>query len=199
MPAHPQSARPFPRTRRAAGFPAGGLRRPLRRRSIWTSCWPTSRRSSSACCPTICSPSCSTTSSGRTCASATAWGIAKRWCRRCPCGWAKASPAWPPPRREPVLVGDVRNDPRYLNTLDAVRTELAVPMIARGKLVGVIDLQSTRVNAYTRVRPRAAAADRGARERRHRQRAAVPPRGAAEPHAAHAGRTSRASSPRSWT
>ena len=52
-------------------------------------------------------------------------------------------------RREPVLVGDVRNDPRYLNTVDAVRTELAVPMTARGKLVGVIDLQSVRVNAYT--------------------------------------------------
>ena len=50
--------------------------------------------------------------------------------------------------REPVLVGDVRNDARYLNTVDAVRTELAVPMTARGKLVGVIDLQSTRVNAY---------------------------------------------------
>ena len=50
--------------------------------------------------------------------------------------------------REPVLVGDVRNDPRYLNTVDAVRTELAVPMTARGKLVGVIDLQSTRVSAY---------------------------------------------------
>ena len=50
--------------------------------------------------------------------------------------------------REPVLVGDVRNDPRYLNTVDAVRTELAVPMTARGKLVGVIDLQATRVKAY---------------------------------------------------
>src|SRR5215469_9155608 len=52
-------------------------------------------------------------------------------------------------RGEPVLVGDVRNDPRYLNSVDAVRTELAVPMTARGKLVGVIDLQSTRVDAYT--------------------------------------------------
>ncbi|HKA00471.1 MAG TPA: SpoIIE family protein phosphatase [Candidatus Solibacter sp.] len=51
--------------------------------------------------------------------------------------------------REPVLVGDVRSDGRYLNTVDAVRTELAVPMTGRGKLVGVIDLQSTRVNAYT--------------------------------------------------
>ena len=52
-------------------------------------------------------------------------------------------------RGEPLLVGDVRSDPRYLNSVDAVRTELAVPMSARGKLVGVIDLQSTRVDAYT--------------------------------------------------
>jgi sigma-B regulation protein RsbU (phosphoserine phosphatase) len=51
--------------------------------------------------------------------------------------------------REPVLAGDVRNDPRYLNSVEAVRTELAVPMIARRRLVGVIDLQSTRLNAYT--------------------------------------------------
>src|SRR5262249_19142948 len=50
--------------------------------------------------------------------------------------------------RQPVLVGDVRADPRYLPSLDAVRAELAVPMLARGKLVGVIDLQSTRLNAY---------------------------------------------------
>lgn len=52
-------------------------------------------------------------------------------------------------RGEPVLVGDVRNDPRYLRAVDAVRTELAVPMHARNKLVGVIDLESTRVNAYS--------------------------------------------------
>jgi sigma-B regulation protein RsbU (phosphoserine phosphatase) len=51
--------------------------------------------------------------------------------------------------REPVLVGDVRNDPRYLSSIDAVRTEMAVPMVARHRLVGVIDVQSTRVNAYT--------------------------------------------------
>ncbi|MCL6505559.1 MAG: SpoIIE family protein phosphatase [Bryobacteraceae bacterium] len=51
-------------------------------------------------------------------------------------------------RREPVLVGDVRKDPRYLNAVDVVRSELAVPMVARNKLVGVIDIQSTRLNAY---------------------------------------------------
>ena len=50
--------------------------------------------------------------------------------------------------RQPILTGDVRSDPRYLSALDAVQSELAVPMLARGKLVGVIDLQSTRLNAY---------------------------------------------------
>lgn len=51
--------------------------------------------------------------------------------------------------RAPILVDDVRRDPRYLNAVDAVRSELAVPMVTRGKLVGVIDVQSTRVKAYT--------------------------------------------------
>jgi len=51
--------------------------------------------------------------------------------------------------RVPVLVGDVRRDPRYLNSVDVVRTELAVPMTTRGQLVGVIDLQSVRENAYS--------------------------------------------------
>lgn len=51
--------------------------------------------------------------------------------------------------RQPILLGDVRTDPRYLNALDAVRAELAVPMLVRGKLVGVIDIQSTRANAFS--------------------------------------------------
>lgn len=50
--------------------------------------------------------------------------------------------------REPILVEDVRSEPRYLVALDAVRSELAVPMIVHGKLVGVIDLQSTRLRAF---------------------------------------------------
>jgi phosphoserine phosphatase RsbU/P len=51
--------------------------------------------------------------------------------------------------REPVMVADVRTESRYLNALDAVRSELAVPLISRGKLVGVLDIQATRVDAYT--------------------------------------------------
>lgn len=50
--------------------------------------------------------------------------------------------------RQPILVPDVRRDPRYLNALDAVRAELAVPMLVRGNLVGIIDLQATRLNAF---------------------------------------------------
>jgi phosphoserine phosphatase RsbU/P len=51
--------------------------------------------------------------------------------------------------RETMLVNDVRSNPNYLPALDAVRSELAAPMIARGRLVGVIDLQSTALNAYS--------------------------------------------------
>jgi sigma-B regulation protein RsbU (phosphoserine phosphatase) len=51
--------------------------------------------------------------------------------------------------RLPVLVDDVRGDVRYISALDAVRSELAVPMLARGKLVGVIDVQSTKLQAYS--------------------------------------------------
>lgn len=50
---------------------------------------------------------------------------------------------------QPILVDDVREDNRYLNALDAVRSELAVPMMTRGKLVGVLDLQSTTPQAFS--------------------------------------------------
>jgi sigma-B regulation protein RsbU (phosphoserine phosphatase) len=51
--------------------------------------------------------------------------------------------------RKPVVVADVRDEHNYLNAMDAVRSELAVPMVARHKLVGVIDLQSTTLNAFS--------------------------------------------------
>ena len=50
--------------------------------------------------------------------------------------------------REPVLVADVTTDPRYLTTSDLVRSELSVPMIARHRLVGVIDVQSVRPGSF---------------------------------------------------
>jgi len=50
--------------------------------------------------------------------------------------------------RQPILLPDVKTDDRYLSASDFVRSELAVPMIARQRLVGVIDVQATRVGAY---------------------------------------------------
>lgn len=50
--------------------------------------------------------------------------------------------------REPILVPDVRADERYLNTSDIVRAELSVPMIARKRLIGVLDVQSTHTAAF---------------------------------------------------
>lgn len=51
--------------------------------------------------------------------------------------------------RMPIVVGDVKSDPRYLPVLDAVQSELAVPMTVGSRLVGVIDLQSVHRDAYT--------------------------------------------------
>ncbi|MBM3736881.1 MAG: GAF domain-containing protein [Acidobacteria bacterium] len=51
--------------------------------------------------------------------------------------------------RMPVVVGDVGADPRYLPVLDAIQSEMAVPMTVGNRLVGVIDVQSARRNAYT--------------------------------------------------
>jgi sigma-B regulation protein RsbU (phosphoserine phosphatase) len=51
--------------------------------------------------------------------------------------------------RKPVVVSDVRDEHNYLNAMDAVRSELAVPMVVRHKLVGVIDLQSTTLYAFS--------------------------------------------------
>ena len=50
--------------------------------------------------------------------------------------------------RTPLLAPDVRKDPRYIVANPEVRSELAVPLIYKGKVIGVIDLEHTRVNYY---------------------------------------------------
>ena len=50
--------------------------------------------------------------------------------------------------RAPVLSPDVRKDSRYVNENPETRSELSVPLIYKGKVVGVIDLEHTRVNYY---------------------------------------------------
>ena len=50
----------------------------------------------------------------------------------------------------PVRVSDVRQDPRYLNALDAVQSELAVPLVLQGRVVGVLDIESSQRDYFTR-------------------------------------------------
>jgi len=50
----------------------------------------------------------------------------------------------------PVRVSDVSQDPRYINAIEMVRSELAVPLMFRGKCVGVLDIQSRHLDYFTK-------------------------------------------------
>ena len=49
-----------------------------------------------------------------------------------------------------VRVSDTSKDPRYINAIDSVRSELAVPLMLRGKCIGVLDIQSRHLDYFTR-------------------------------------------------
>jgi phosphoserine phosphatase RsbU/P len=51
--------------------------------------------------------------------------------------------------REAVLVGDVSEDPRYISGAANVRSELAVPLIVKNQLIGVMNLESRQANYFT--------------------------------------------------
>lgn len=48
-----------------------------------------------------------------------------------------------------VLVPDVAKDPRYINTNPETRSELAVPLVYKEKVIGVLDLEHTRRGFFT--------------------------------------------------
>jgi sigma-B regulation protein RsbU (phosphoserine phosphatase) len=51
---------------------------------------------------------------------------------------------------ESVRVSDVSKDPRYINAIDTVRSELAVPLMYKAKAIGVLDIQSPQLDYFTR-------------------------------------------------
>jgi sigma-B regulation protein RsbU (phosphoserine phosphatase) len=51
--------------------------------------------------------------------------------------------------KEPVLVPDVSVDPRYVMVNPETRSELAIPMMHKGKVIGVLDLESPQLNYFT--------------------------------------------------
>jgi sigma-B regulation protein RsbU (phosphoserine phosphatase) len=50
---------------------------------------------------------------------------------------------------EPVISPDVRTDPRYVNAREETRSEMVAPIISNEEVIGVFDLESDRLNAYT--------------------------------------------------
>lgn len=52
--------------------------------------------------------------------------------------------------KEVVLVPDVTKDPRYIDAVPGVRSELVVPLLLKDRCLGVFDLESPEVNAFNR-------------------------------------------------
>lgn len=57
------------------------------------------------------------------------------------CGESAAS-------RQTVIVGDVKTYPNYISCDSSARSEIVVPMIKDGRLLGVLDLDSSLVDDY---------------------------------------------------
>jgi GAF domain-containing protein len=56
---------------------------------------------------------------------------------------------WVAQHRHSMLVPDVRQDPRYLSIIPGMMSELAVPLMSGGELIGVLNVESQMVNAFS--------------------------------------------------
>jgi phosphoserine phosphatase RsbU/P len=52
--------------------------------------------------------------------------------------------------KEPVLVPDVAADPRYIKVVDDARSELVIPLLVKDRCIGVFDLESPELDAFTK-------------------------------------------------
>ena len=52
-------------------------------------------------------------------------------------------------QRRSILVDDVHTEPRYINANPLVRSELAVPLITKKRIIGVIDIQASKKSYFT--------------------------------------------------
>src|SRR6201999_1647790 len=51
--------------------------------------------------------------------------------------------------KETVRVRDTAEDPRYIASHPDIRAEMAVPLIAQDRVVGVLDVESERIGFFT--------------------------------------------------
>jgi len=57
---------------------------------------------------------------------------------------------WAAQNKEPVLVADVSKDPRYIQAVKDVRSELVIPLLVKDRVIGVFDLESPELDAFTK-------------------------------------------------
>lgn len=60
------------------------------------------------------------------------------------CGWAAKS-------AKTEIVSDVSKDPRYLQCFTSTRSEIVVPIVKQGKVVGELDIDSDQLNAHSSI------------------------------------------------
>lgn len=56
---------------------------------------------------------------------------------------------WVASHRQPQRINDVSKDSRYIAVNPKVRAELAIPLIYRNEVLGILNVESVRINAYT--------------------------------------------------
>jgi phosphoserine phosphatase RsbU/P len=52
--------------------------------------------------------------------------------------------------KEPVMVSDVAQDARYIRIVPDVRSELAIPLLLKDRCIGVVDLESPELDAFSK-------------------------------------------------
>ncbi|MGE5464042.1 MAG: GAF domain-containing protein [Syntrophothermus sp.] len=61
----------------------------------------------------------------------------------------KGITGWVAQYGRPIRTGDVDQEPRYERVLHEIKSELCVPLIARGRVIGVLSVKSTQPDAYS--------------------------------------------------
>jgi GAF domain-containing protein len=56
---------------------------------------------------------------------------------------------WVASYRQPLRINDVSKEPRYIGINNRVRSEMAIPLIYRNDVLGVLNVESTKLDAYS--------------------------------------------------
>jgi sigma-B regulation protein RsbU (phosphoserine phosphatase) len=51
--------------------------------------------------------------------------------------------------REPVMVRETSQDPRYIESMPGIRSEVAIPLLLKNEMIGVLDLESVRPSRFS--------------------------------------------------